>query len=220
MLSPGTFKFLKELAKHNDRDWFALNKTRYDEARLEVIGFVGEILKKSSAFEPALKELKPEKCVMRIYRDVRFSKNKDPYKRNFGIAFSPHAKGVEGPGYYLHIQPGASFFGAGYWLPQAPHLKMIRQEIDYHADEFRSILQQKSFKKLFGDLSQEDKLKTAPKDYPKDHPEIEWLKLKSFIAASSFSDEKLCSPKATDQVVQAVKAVKPLIDFLQRAIEQ
>lgn len=220
MIQASTLKFLKDLKKNNNRDWFMDNKSAYESAKEDVAQFMQKVIDESAKFDTALKGLDASKCIMRIYRDVRFSKDKSPYKLNFGIAFSSRGKGVEGPGYYMHIQPGESFFGGGHWMPNADHLKMIRQEIDYNSKEFKKIVESGSFKKTFGGLSEEDKLKTAPKDYPKDHPEIEYLKLKSFTAFVSFSDAELMEKNAAKKVVDACKAMHPFIIFLQTAIEK
>lgn len=218
MLQASTFRFLKDLKKNNNREWFADHKQDYEEAKKDVIGLTAAVLKKLVEKDPSLKDVLPEKSVMRIYRDVRFSKNKDPYKLNFGIYFSGKAKGIEGPGYYIHIQPGASFIGGGYWMPNPEHLKLIRQEIDYNANDFHAIIGSKEFKKLFGQLSEEDKLKTTPKDYPKDHPDIELLKLKSFTSFYSLSDTELCSKDAVKKIVQGLVTLRPLVEFLNQSI--
>ncbi len=220
MLEASTLKFLKDLKKNNNREWFAENKHKYDLAKADVVKFVSEILSNISKSIPELQVLKAEKCIMRIYRDVRFSKNKDPYKLNFGIYFPIKDKSVHAPGYYLHIQPGESFVGGGFWMPPADALKNIRQEIDYNTDEFLSILSSKSFKKYYDSLSEEDKLQTAPKGYPKDHPHIELLKLKSFTVFHSIADEEFSDTKITKAISEAIVTMKPFVDFLQRANEQ
>lgn len=219
MLHKRTLLFLKELKKNNNREWFSENKYKFEEAKKDVVDFTTLILKKVSTFDTSLSNVDPAKCVMRIYRDVRFSKDKSPYKLNFGIPFSRREKNIQGPGYYLHIQPGESFVGGGYWATPPEHLKMIRQEIDYNTNEFLKIVTSKEFVKTFKTLSDEDKLKTTPKDYAKDHPAIEYLKLKSFVCFTPLSDEELVSDKAVNKIVHACKMLKPLNDFLYRAIE-
>lgn len=200
MLESNTLKFLKELKKNNNREWFAENKHRYDSAKADVVKFVADILNNISKSIPELQDLKAEKCIMRIYRDVRFSKNKEPYKLNFGIYFPTKEKSVHAPGYYLHIQPGESFVGGGFWMPPADALKKIRQEIDYNAEELNAIITSKSFKKYFDGLSEEDKLQTAPKGYPKDHPQLELLKLKSFTVFHAIADEEFLDKKITKAI--------------------
>lgn len=220
MLEASTLKFLKELKKNNNREWFADNKHKYDHAKADVVKFVSEILNNISKSIPELQILKPEKCIMRIYRDVRFSKNKEPYKLNFGIYFPIKDKSVHAPGYYLHIQPGESFVGGGFWMPAADALKNIRQEIDYNTDEFLSIISSKPFKKYFDGLSEEDKLQTAPKGYAKDHPHIELLKLKSFTVFHAIGDEEFGDKKIIKAISEAIVTMKPFVDFLDRANEQ
>jgi len=218
MLQNSTFQFLKALAKNNNREWFALHKPKYEIAKLDVIAFAEKIFQASTAFDPNYKNLIAAKCVMRIYRDVRFSKNKAPYKTNFGIAYASEGK-MAGSGCFIHIQPGASFVAGGYYLPLSEDLKKIRQEIDYNLAEFEAIIQDSAFKKQFGSLSIEDKLKTAPREYPKDHIAIELLKLKSFIGIKPLTDELLCSGQAIKEIVAANKAIAPLQAFLANAIK-
>lgn len=218
MLQNSTLQFLKAIAKNNNREWFALHKPSYEIAKLDVIAFAEKIFRASTAFDPNYKNLIAAKCVMRIYRDVRFSPNKAPYKTNFGIAYASEGKLIGG-GCFIHIQPGASFVAGGYYLPPSEDLKKIRQEIDYNLAEFESIIQASSFKKQFGSLSTEDKLKTAPRDYPKDHLAIELLKLKSFIGIKPLSDELLCSEQSIKEIVAANKAIAPLQAFLANAVK-
>ncbi|SMO38860.1 DUF2461 domain-containing protein [Solitalea koreensis] len=218
MLHTSTFEFLTDLSKNNNREWFQLNKKRFEVAKQEVETFVDELLSKMVLFDSSIGELKGKDCLMRIYRDVRFSKNKDPYKKNFGIVISSVGRNVNGPCYYLHIEPGQVFVAGGYWMPSADHLKAIRQEIDYNTNDFKKIIESKSFIKTFGQLSEEEKLKIAPTGYPKDHPEIELLKNKSFIASSRLDDSALTTASASETVVAIFKEILPLNIFLQQAI--
>lgn len=220
MLHKSTFTFLTNLKKNNNREWFAEHKHEYEAAKENVVELVAEVLKCLSKNEPAYKEINPSKLIMRIYRDVRFSKNKDPYKLNFGIPISTKAKGVDGPGFYLHIQPNESFIGGGYWMPDADKLKMIRQEIDYNGEALKKILNSKSFTKYYEGLSEEDKLKTAPKDYLKDHQDIELLKLKSFTAFHSISDTELQDKSVAKKIANAIEAMQPLINWLDEALQK
>ncbi|RZL18448.1 MAG: DUF2461 domain-containing protein, partial [Pedobacter sp.] len=133
MLKKDTLVFIKNVAENNNREWFADNKHKYEEARADVLELVTLLIPELAKIDPLISpELDPKKCLMRIYRDVRFSKNKDPYKNNFGMWFSAKSKGGNEPGYYLHIQPGKSFIAGGYWMPEPAHVKVIRQEIDYN----------------------------------------------------------------------------------------
>jgi uncharacterized protein (TIGR02453 family) len=163
-------------------------------------------------------DMNAQNCLLRIYRDIRFSKNKTPYKTNFGIGISANGKNFDGPGYYIHLQPEQSFIAGGYWMPGPDHLKAIRQEIDYNGREFHKIIEARSFKTYFGELSTEDKLKTSPKGYTTDHEDIEYLKLKSFIGIHYLKDNTLKKPEAINTVVDVVEKLYPLMIFLRNAI--
>ena len=153
---------------------------------------------------------------MRIYRDVRFSKNKDPYKKNFGIAFDVKGYGPHTPSYYLHIEPNKCFFGVGFWQPEASVLKMIREEIDYNSTEFLEIIEAPDFKNTFV-LSKEDTLKNAPKGYEIDHPQIAFLKLKSFIAIYKIDDKEFFKPTIVNKLTTVFKNIQPFVLFLRKA---
>jgi uncharacterized protein (TIGR02453 family) len=212
-------KFLKDLAKHNDRDWFQKNKERYTEAKENYEELVTDVLNEIIKFDKGLSGLNPKKLPFRIYRDVRFSKDKSPYKINMGAGFSPNGKLVQEPGYYLHLQPGnKSFFAGGIYMPDAPNLSKIRQEIDYNGDKLSKIIKDKKFKSMFDGFDEFDKLKTMPKGYAKDHPFIEVLKLKSLIVSREFSDKEVIDKKFVKTVAATAKAIKPLNDFIKEAI--
>jgi len=220
MIKPETLAFLTAVTANNNREWFARHKELYEAAKADVIRFVEELIPVLSAADPMVPlETQAKKCVMRIYRDVRFSKNKDPYKNNFGISFMIKQNNETGPEYYLHLQPGKSFFAAGYWMPQAAHLKSIREEIDYNASEFLEIIEAKSFTDLFT-LSEQDTLKKAPKGYDAEHPQIGLLKLKSFIATFPISDDELYKSTIINHIKEAFVAVHPFVQFLRRAVVQ
>ncbi|HEY0652476.1 MAG TPA: DUF2461 domain-containing protein [Chryseosolibacter sp.] len=210
-------KFLKDIKKNNDRSWFEKNKSRYLEAKQGFEDFVGELLKEFVKFDSKLGGLDHKKLPFRIYRDVRFSKDKSPYKVNMGAGFSPNGKLVQEPGYYIHIEPGKSFVAGGIYMPDAPNLAKIRQEIDYNGDALKKIVSAKSFKNSFDGFDEFDKLKTMPKGYAKDHPYIEWLKLKSLIVSHNFTDKEVLDPKFVKMVASHAKAIKPLNDFIREA---
>ena len=220
MIHSDTLNFIKDVAEHNSREWFAENKARYENAKDDVLALVDQLIPKLAAIDPEFSVDTPaKKCLMRIYRDVRFSKNKDPYKNNYGISFNVKPKGVPDPGYYLHIQPGESFFAAGFWMPEAPVLKKVREEIDYNTSAFLDIIDAKAFKNLFT-LEQTDKLKNAPKGYEVDHPQIELLKLKSFIAVSPLKDQDFLKPGIVGQLTKSFEGVYPFVEFLRNAVAQ
>lgn len=212
-------KFLKDLSKHNDRVWFEKNKPRYLEAKQGFEDFVAALLKEMTKFDDGLGGLDPKKLTFRIYRDVRFSKDKRPYKTNMGAGFSPNGKLVQAPGYYIHLEPGnKSFVAGGIYMPDADNLSKIRQEIDYNADKLNTILNNKAFRKFFNGLDDFDKLKTMPKGYAKDNPHIDLLKHKSFIVSHSFTDKQVVDKKFLKVVATNAKMIKPLNDFIKEAI--
>lgn len=212
-------KFLKDLGRHNDRGWFDRNKSRYLEAKAGFEQVVEAVLNEVVKFDPALAGLDPKKLPFRIYRDVRFSKDKRPYKTNMGAGFSPNGRLVQEPGYYLHVEPGnKSFVAGGIYMPDASNLAKIRQEIDYNPDGLKKIAGAKKFKDAFGDFDDFDKLKTMPKGYPKDHPQIEWLKLKSFIVTMPLTDTQVSDKKFVKLISSACKQIKPMNDYLREAL--
>ncbi|MBE7175376.1 MAG: DUF2461 domain-containing protein [Mucilaginibacter polytrichastri] len=209
-----TFAFLRELIGNNNRDWFMDNKARYEEARENVLDFTAALLPLMAKADPMVDATAdPKKRVLRIYRDIRFSKDKTPYKTNFGIGIpSGHT------GYFVQIQPGDSFAAGGYWMPEAGHLKAIRQEIDYNPGALLSVIDEKTFRKAFGDFRKQDKLKTVPRDYSADHEHIDLLKLKSFAAMHTLTDTELQKKDAENTVAGFLIMTTPLNTFLARAI--
>ncbi|HEY9049415.1 MAG TPA: DUF2461 domain-containing protein [Ohtaekwangia sp.] len=216
---PLILKFLKDLAKNNNREWFDKNKGRYLEAKDAFDVVVADLLHEMIKFDDSLGGLDPKKLVFRIYRDVRFSKDKRPYKNNFGAAISSEGKGLGTPGYYFQLQPGNnSFVAIGLFQPQPELLAKVRQEIDYNGDRLQKIFNERKFKSNFSKFWDEDALKKAPKGYSPDHPHADWLKLKSFIVEHSFTDSAVTEKKFMKQVVDVLKSAKPLNDFLKEAI--
>jgi uncharacterized protein (TIGR02453 family) len=213
------FQFLKKIAKNNNREWFEKNKPHYLEIKSSFEDFVSKLLDEMITFDESLAGQDPKKLVFRIYRDVRFSKDKRPYKHNLSAAFSAEGKGMAKPGYYFHIEPGnKSFVGIGLYAPPAENLSKVRQEIDYNGDRLTQIFKNRSFNKYFGDFWPEDSLKTMPKGYSKDHQHIKWLKLKSFIVTHYFTDKQVADKKFFKQLISVLKEGKPLNDFLAEAI--
>ena len=193
-LNSNTIQFLSDLKYNNNREWFTDNKNRYEEARSDFENFIDALIDRIAEFDPSIRHHTASDCVFRIYRDVRFSKDKSPYKTNMGAHITAAAKRSEihsRAGYYIHIEPeGHSMLAGGAYLPDAKWLKRIRERIDREADVLKGILSGADFKKYFGGIDGE-KLKTAPKDFPKDHPEIELLKHKSFLATHKMDDKAL-----------------------------
>ncbi|HTM99558.1 MAG TPA: DUF2461 domain-containing protein [Pedobacter sp.] len=219
MLKKETLDFLVLLSENNNREWFAENKQLYEDAKTDLLEMISQLIKEFSAIDPQYSaDTQPKKALMRIYRDVRFSKNKEPYKKNYGIAFDVKAYGPNTPSYYLHIQPGNCFFGVGFWQPEPQILKMIREEIDYNASEFLNIIASADFKNTYA-LSQEDKLKKAPKGYEVDHPQIELLKLKSLIAIYKIDEKEFFKPTIVNKLKTAFKIIQPFVLFLRKAVD-
>lgn len=212
-------KFLKDIDKNNDREWFEKNKAKYLDAKNGFDDFLTNLLPELIKFDESIATLNPKKLAFRIYRDVRFSKDKKPYKINMGAGISPNGKLIQEPGYYIHIQPGnKSFVAGGIYMPDAGNLSKIRQEIDYNTKGFLKVLNDKKFKKLFPKLDDFDKLKTAPKGYPKDHPHLDLLKNKSYIVSHPFTDVQVRDKKFLKMIAESCKTIKPLNDFLKEAI--
>ena len=213
-MQSSTLQFLRKLEKNNNREWFNENKTLYQEAQQDVISFVEKLMEEMADFDEEIGKLEAKKSVFRIYRDTRFSKDKTPYKTNFGAGLGM-GKGNKISGYYLHIEPGKSFLAGGVYKPEPSVLKTIRQEISAFGDEFKAILEQDEFRNYFRGLSVEDKLKKVPQGFEKDDKMAEYLKLKHFIVTHPISDEQLLSENAVKEFTKIFKAMKPLNDFLQ-----
>jgi uncharacterized protein (TIGR02453 family) len=214
-----TFDFLKKLSRNNNREWFEKNKPTYLSIKEEFQHFVGDVLHLMIPHDQSLEGLDPLKLTFRIYRDIRFSKDKTPYKTFLSAGMSSAGKGTGIPGYYFQLEPGnKSMIASGLYLPSAENLAKIRQEIDYNGDNLKSLLSEKKFKKLFGELWDGDKLKMMPKGYSIDHPHIEYLKLKSFMATHTFDDTDVLHKNFIRKLVESMKATKPLNDFLNEAL--
>lgn len=219
MVTEQTFQFLLDLSANNHREWFADNKKRYDAALSEMKHLAKDWIEGSSSFEVDVIDNDPAKSIFRIYRDTRFSTDKTPYKNHFGLVIGRGGRTSNWAAYYLHISPGASFLAGGKWMPMGDELKKIRQEIDYDHQRLSDIIGHPDFKSVFGDMDRELVLKKAPKDYPPDHPAIEWLKLKSFTVSCSFSDEEVLSADFIRQLISNTQIMMPFIQFLNAALE-
>ncbi|MBL0741564.1 DUF2461 domain-containing protein [Chryseolinea lacunae] len=219
MAFEATLKFLKDIRKNNNREWFEKKKPHYLELKADFDVFVAELLNAIIPYDASLQGLDPKKLSFRIYRDVRFSKDKTPYKTNMSVALSSTGKGMGTPGYYFQLEPGnKSFVAVGLFQPIPENLAKIRQEIDYTGETLGKIVNDKKFKSVFGKFWDEDALKTVPKGYAKDHPHIEWLKLKSFIVTHEFTDSEVLDKKFLKKLVDTMRAAKPLNDYLKEAI--
>jgi uncharacterized protein (TIGR02453 family) len=207
--------FLKQLKVNNNRDWFLQNKPSYLAAKKNFEAFTQELIDRIVKFEPVLKGLEASSCTYRINRDIRFTNDKSPYKSHFGAFIVKGGKqnGDKYAGYYFHVEPGNSLIAGGAYMPPAPWLAAIREKIDEEGDSLLKIIGSKDFKSTFGSIEGE-KLKTAPKGFPKDHPHIDLLRMKSFLVERSVSDNEVLSEECLDMVVRAAKTMKPFNDFM------
>ncbi|SHM04222.1 TIGR02453 family protein [Chryseobacterium carnipullorum] len=212
-IKPETLTFLKDLTQNNNREWFNENKNLYTESQENVIAFLDELIKEMAEFDEELGKIDGKKSLFRIYRDTRFSKDKIPYKTNFGASLGM-GKGSHKAGYYLHIEPGKSFLAGGAYMPESSVLKEVRKEISLYGEDFLKIISQKEFKKHFPELDQDDKLKKIPQGFEKEDPMGEYLKLKSFIVLYHLKDEEVLDKNAVKNMTKIFNLMKPFNDFL------
>jgi uncharacterized protein (TIGR02453 family) len=223
MIQSSTLSFLKKLKSNNNKAWFDANRNLYNDARSNIEELAAELIGQIGKFDSTIAHLKPKDCLFRINRDVRFSANKAPYKTNMSIYLSAKGKqAMDAAGYYLHLEPGASFIAGGLWMPMAPELKKVRQEIDYNFKDWQKIAEGKKFKETFGSLdrSEGNALSRPPKGYDADNPAIEYLKLKSFIASRKLTDQDLTQPEAVKKIAADFKVLHPLIQWLNEAMAE
>jgi uncharacterized protein (TIGR02453 family) len=210
-------QFLTELRENNNKEWFENNRNRYQVLRNSFTETMINLHGSLRSFDNGLENTDAKGSLFRINRDIRFSKDKSPYKNNFGSYFSEGGKKIELAGYYVHIQPQNNFVGGGLYMPHPADLKKIRQEIDYHQDEFLQIVNNTDFKKYFSEI-QGEKLKNTPKEYEKDHVLGEYLKLKGYFVVAKLSDAEVCSSDFLNHITAIFHAMYPLNLFLNRSI--
>ena len=221
MLEPQTSKFLSQLKKNNNKPWFDAHRAQYEAARIDFSNFIQLVIDAVQKSDTTITGLTAKDCQFRINRDIRFSKDKRPYKENFGAFICRGGKKSIYAGYYFHLAPGNSFIGGGLWHPEPENLKKVRQEIDYNWEEFQSILKNKTFKKIYGDLykGEDESLSRMPKGYEEDNPAIDYLKLKSLIAETTIADEDLTKATLHKKTVTAFEALQPLLNFINRSLD-
>jgi uncharacterized protein (TIGR02453 family) len=210
--------FLAKLKKNNNKEWFDKNRKEYEELRKEWIGFVDETIRGIQKFDGRLAGIEAKNCIFRINRDIRFSKDKSPYKDNFGASMNPGGKNSFNAGYYMHIQPGECFIAGGMYQPEPEKLNAVRQEIDYNLEAFKKIVGHKEFKKHFGALSGE-KLSRPPKGYEADNPAIEFIKHKHFLAHCKLDEKLVAGKNFQKELLAGFKAMQPMISFLNEATQ-
>lgn len=219
-IKPETLDFLTDLKANNNRDWFQANQKRYNEYKKSYKAITEALVAEMAKGDASLNHLEFKDCSFRINRDIRFTKDKSPYKTNMGIWMSAGSKNTNLAGYYLHIEKGASFIAGGVHWPDAADLKKIRREIAGFYEDLEDIVEDNEFKKIYGELdrNEENSLKTAPKDYPKDHPAIAYLKLKSITATAKLSDKDLMSNDFIAETAEKLLVLKPLVEFINRGL--
>ncbi len=210
-IQSSSLKFLKDLDRNNNREWFQAHKAQYD-LTVANLKEVTEVIRKGLNQKDVIEDAK----VFRIYRDVRFSKDKSPYKNNLGVHFVRATRERRG-GYYLHIEPGKCFAGGGFWDPSPEDLKRIRDEIAFDAKPLRKILSGKTFVNYFGSLGG-DELKTAPSGYERDHPDIDLIRKKQFVVMRKFTDKEVLDPGFPKEVVKTFEAMRPFFDYMSEVL--
>jgi len=215
LITKETFLFLKQIKLNNNRPWFEKNRHRYEKARAEYLGFATKLINGIRTIEP-IPEKEPVKYIQRIYRDIRFSKDKTPYKSHFSSVIERGPENRQCP-LYIQIQPGGSMMGGGIWDPSAETLRKVRQEIDYNHAILRKIINTKSFLNYFGKISGA-RLTRPPKGYEADNPSIELLKFKQLYVERSFDDELVLSHHLIPEILKSYKAALPFFTFFDEAM--
>lgn len=213
-----TFTFLKKLKEHNTKEWFDENRKEYESVKKDFNSYIRQLLADIQIWDKDIMGLEPKDCIFRINRDIRFSKDKSPYKTNIGAIISPGGKKSNRAGYYIHLEPGnKSFLAGGMYMPEADVLKNIRQEIDYNYPQFLKLIQAKDFKNYFGSIEGE-KLSSVPKGYEATNEAIEYLKHKSFLMVHHIKDTDFKKSDIHKHIISVFKAMKPFDDFLNEAL--
>ena len=220
MLKQETLQFIKDLKENNNRDWFQANQDRYEQYKKQYRQLVDAFVAGISKGDDSLSQLEFKDCSFRINRDIRFSNDKSPYKTNMGIWMCEGGKNTNKAGYYVHIEPGASFIAGGIHWPDAADLKKVRREIDGFYEDLEAIVEDADFKKVYGALDRDENntLKSMPKGYDKDHPAIEFLKLKSFTATAKLTNKEVMDKNFVMDTSKKLLVLKPLVEFLNRAL--
>ena len=208
--------FLTSLSQNNNREWFESHRNDYNEARTGFEDLVNKLIAEISTFDGDIRDLTAKDCIFRIFRDVRFSKDKLPYKTNFGASVNKGGKKIHQAGYYIHLEPGGCFLAGGIYMPMPDLLKKLRSEVYFNLPEFSDIIHKKDFVELFGEV-QGEKLSRVPQGFPADFEGGEYLKFKSYIAVHNFDPLQIPAKNLTGYIVKVFKALKPFNDFLNRA---
>lgn len=217
----GVSDFLKALAKNNDRDWFNAHKDDYLQAKAKVEAFAAWLLPEMLKFDKDLALVDPKKCMYRIYRDIRFSHDKRPYKEYIGVFISKEGRHGSCAGYYVHLQPGQSFFGPGVYGLPPEKMKKVRDGIYFNAEAFKKILNAAALKRLYGKLmdDKESKMKLPPKGYDKTFPDIDLLKYRHYFLSCPVSDKEVMSADFAQKVLKGFETAYPFNKFLNDTLE-
>jgi uncharacterized protein (TIGR02453 family) len=221
MIESATLKFLKDLKKNNNKPWFDAHRKQYETARKNFETFIQTLIDKHALKDTTVKEQVAKQCMFRINRDIRFSKDKTPYKSYLSASINMAGKKSIFAGYYFHLEPGASYVGGGVWMPLPPELRKIRQEIDYCYDEFKKIYGSKKFKSVYGGLyrGEDVSLTRVPQGFEQDNPAAGDLKMKSWIAMREIKDAVLTSKQLVKMTLDAYETIQPLIYFVNRTMQ-
>ena len=220
MITRATFAFLRDLKKNNQRTWFQANRPRYEAARAEMVALVDACMAEVAHFEPDILEQEAGDCIFRINRDARFSKDKSPYKTHFGAFITDRGRKVDRAGYYIHVEPGECLLACGIYMPPAPELKAIRRAIMGDSAPLRRILRRPSFVKLYGKELPCDRLKTAPRDVPRDHPDLDLLRYTSFCVWRNYPDGGVASKTFVKEASGAFRAASDFVHWLNAALDR
>ena len=217
MITQSTFDFLSELKQNNTRDWYHANKDRYKKAFGNFEDLVAMLLHTIVGFDKSVVGTEPKDCLFRIYRDIRFSKDKTPFKTWFGAAMKQGGRKQVGSGYYIHVSTQQVYLAGGIWHPDMDTLASIRDFIVAWPNKFEKVVLDKSFLKTFDGLAG-DQLKTAPRGFPKDHPQIQWLRHKDHIVSHQVEPKEILSEKFIKKAGKIYEKMLPLNQFIKEAI--
>lgn len=214
-IAPSSIDFIKQLAQNNNKEWFTENKATYQAERTKIIAFADSVLQLLNQHDQ-IENASGTKCIYRIYRDVRFSKDKTPYKTNWAMYFRRATQLLRG-GYYLHIEPNNYLLGVGFWNPESKDLKRIRENLSLFGDEFKTIVAEKNFKNTFGEMYGAQ-LKTCPKGFDKNDPHIDLLRYKQFLFTQKFTEKEVLSEDFAQKVNQSFQTARPFLNFMSEAL--
>jgi len=222
MINKNTFEFLKALKLNNSKEWLDSNKKAYENAKDDILTLTAELINSLSDIDKTISTayLDPKKCITRLNRDLRFAKDKTPYKSDYYIVLNKNGKNSPSAFYYLHIEPDNCFVGGGIYNPQPDQLKKIRQEIDYAFDEWTTIISDKLFMKTFlSGINRSGVLTRTPKEFDEANKASEFLKMKGFYTMEKLTDKEIMSQDTFKKIISYFKTTKPLVDFINKAIE-